>query len=330
MRKHRVLGPPGATYHCYSRIYDRKHLLKKLAHKTKFLQIMRREAAFCGVEINTYCIMDNHWHMLVTVPPRPSLNDIELAARFGERYGSDRQRDILEQLETLRKISEKSWLQYREKLLARLHDISHFMQMVKQNFSIWYNKKYGRKGTLWEGRFGSVLVEGSGEAFKTMAAYIDLNPVRAAMVKDPKDFRWSGYGAAVAGNELARTGIAQVMRDHVKPDESLAAYRLLLFGAGEEKGEADPNRPATFQKGFSREQALQVYEAEGKLTVPELMSCRVKYLVNGAILGSRSFVQEMYARNAKALGRFRKDPGNCLPLKGKPLFSLRNFSQPLE
>jgi putative transposase len=44
-----------------------------------------------------------------------------------------------------------------------------------------------------------VLVEGAGYALTTMAAYIDLNLVRAGIVGDPKDYRWCGYGAAVAG-----------------------------------------------------------------------------------------------------------------------------------
>jgi len=43
-----------------------------------------------------------------------------------------------------------------------------------------------------------------------MAAYIDLNPVRAGIVTDPRDYRWSGYGAACAGMEWAKQGIDRV------------------------------------------------------------------------------------------------------------------------
>jgi len=46
---------------------------------------------------------------------------------------------------------------------------------------------------LWEERYKSVIVE-SGEAARTIAAYIDLNPVRAGMVSDPAEYRWSSYG----------------------------------------------------------------------------------------------------------------------------------------
>jgi putative transposase len=51
---------------------------------------------------------------------------------------------------------------------------------------------------LWEDRFKSVIVE-SGVAARTIAAYIDLNPVRAGMATDPADYRWSSYGEAVGG-----------------------------------------------------------------------------------------------------------------------------------
>jgi len=329
MRKRRVLGPPGATYHCISRVYDRKFLLRPAACKKKFREIMLREAEFRGVEILTYCIMDNHWHIQVTVPPRPNFSDAELAARYRIRYGPDRENEILATLRELRGHgSEKSLKKYRNRLLAQLHDLSQFMKALKQNFSNWYNRRHGRKGTLWEKRFTSVLVEGRGEALKTIAAYIDLNPVRAGMVSDPKDFGWSGYGAAVGGNKAARAGIATIMSEHASPSESLAAYRLLIFGAGEEKGECGER--SRIRKGFTREEAARVYEAEGRLTFGQLMSCRVRYLVDGAILGSRDFVERMYKRNRKTLGRKRKTIGTKVPLTHANITSLRNFSHPLE
>jgi putative transposase len=43
-----------------------------------------------------------------------------------------------------------------------------------------------------------VVVENSVNALKTVAAYIDLNPIRAGLVEDPKDYRFCGYGEAVA------------------------------------------------------------------------------------------------------------------------------------
>ena len=76
------------------------------------------------------------------------------------------------------------------------------MKQVKERFSRWYNKKHSRRGTLWLARFTSVFVE-NGEALQTMAAYIDLNPVRAGMVTDPANYSWSSYRAHAFGKRPA-------------------------------------------------------------------------------------------------------------------------------
>ena len=89
----------------------------------------------------------------------------------------------------------------------------------------------GGKGTLWEERFKSVLVE-DGHAARTMAAYIDLNPVRAGMVDDPKDYRWCSYAEAVAGKKRAREGLQRVMfEEDAAADEarSVAAEKLITW-----------------------------------------------------------------------------------------------------
>jgi hypothetical protein len=83
-----------------------------------------------------------------------------------------------------------------ERLRRRLGSISCFVQEFKQVFSRWYNKKYNRTGYLWGGRFKGIAVS-IGEAQLACSAYIDLNPVRANIVKRPEDYRWSSLGLRV-------------------------------------------------------------------------------------------------------------------------------------
>ena len=59
--------------------------------------------------------------------------------------------------------------------------------------SDFYNKRHHRRGTLWGERFKSVMVENS-ETLINCLAYIDLNPVRAAIVERPQDYRWCSLG----------------------------------------------------------------------------------------------------------------------------------------
>jgi hypothetical protein len=49
------------------------------------------------------------------------------------------------------------------------------MHIVQRRFSAWFNKRHDRRGTLWQGCFGSTLIEPSGEALRKTTAYIDLN-----------------------------------------------------------------------------------------------------------------------------------------------------------
>ncbi|MBX3733895.1 MAG: hypothetical protein KF791_15065 [Verrucomicrobiae bacterium] len=68
-------------------------------------------------------------------------------------------------------------------------DISGHLHRLRQRFTRWFNRGKGRRRVPWEDRFKSVLVEGVGDPPATMAASFDLNPVRAPLVKDPKDYR---------------------------------------------------------------------------------------------------------------------------------------------
>ncbi len=80
------------------------------------------------------------------------------------------------------------------------------MKELKERFSRCFNKHHERRGTLWMERFKSVLA-GDGEALRTMALYIDLNPVRAGLVDGLKDCRWTGYGEATGGSKRALSWI---------------------------------------------------------------------------------------------------------------------------
>ena len=71
MRQARLKVPPArgtAYYHCVSRVVDRQFLFGP-PEKEQFLKFMREYEAFCGVRILTFCLLSNHFHLLVAVPP---------------------------------------------------------------------------------------------------------------------------------------------------------------------------------------------------------------------------------------------------------------------
>jgi REP element-mobilizing transposase RayT len=257
-------------------------MLFKNREKEMLRKMIRQVADFCGVEVLTYCVMSNHFHVLLRVPAEQKVDDAELLRRYQvlypkpTKYQSDSVKVLASHLEADSDEADA----IRQKLLARMGDISEYMKTVKQRFSIWFNRNHDRYGTLWADRFKSVLVEGRGNPLQTMAAYIDLNPVRAGLVDDPKDYRFCGYAEAVSGEKLAVTGLSRIWSDY-DPDP-LRAHRLLIFGKGSEGS----------GRVIDRDQALKVLEREdGVLPKAAVLRCRVRYFTDGAILGSAEFVR---------------------------------------
>ena len=76
----------------------------------------------------------------------------------------------------------------------RVMALSRLMQSIGRRYVAYFNYSYSRSGTLFEGRFRSCLVQ-EDRYFLTCLRYIELNPVRAGMVRDPGDYHWSSYRA---------------------------------------------------------------------------------------------------------------------------------------
>lgn len=213
-------------------------------------------------------------------------------------------------------------------------DLSAFMKVLKQRFTQWFNRKHGRRGYLWEDRFKSVLVE-SGHAARTIAAYIDLNPVRAGIVEDPKDYRWSGYAEAVAGKFQAREGLRLVLFEDyscLTSTERAASevaswrevarhYRKVLFEDGEET-EKDRTKK---RSGISPKRVAQVLESGGKLSETQLLYCRVRYFVEGLVIGQKKFVDEVFALTRDRFGPVRKSGARRMRHARSTLHTMREL-----
>ena len=254
MRKARVvLREQNAFYHCTSKTVNGAFLFRDPGNKEVVQRILHRVAFFSGVKVLTYCLMDNHFHILVQIPEKRlmTVTDEELIERYAVLYSvmePHRQHDkaasyapstVAQIKQTLRNGGEDAQ-EMRERLFARMYDLSEFMKTFKQRVTTWYNATFERFGPLWYDRFHSVLVQGKKNVLLIMAAYIDLNPVRARLVKDPADYLFCGYGEAVqrkSGN--CRLGIATICgatltnpQDEGDWQSVQDAYRQSLYGQG--------------------------------------------------------------------------------------------------
>jgi putative transposase len=309
------LSGAAAVYHCMTRTVNGERLLGD-REKEILRKMIWRVADFSGVEILTYCIMSNHFHVLVRVPEPEKLSDAELMRRYRVLYPKPTEYQTASTAVMERELAAggEEAEAIRQKLLARMGDVSEFMKAVKQRFSVWYNRSHRRYGTLWAERFKSVLVEGRGNPLQTVAAYIDLNPVRAGMVEDPGEYRFCGYAEAVAGNRSARTGLSVVWssradgssRARSSYKEVLQMHRELIFG--KRAAEAGLSE-------MGREKALRVLEKENAvLPRATVLRCRVRYFTDGAILGSAEFVRGFAWAWQREKGR--RYPPKVNPMRG--------------
>ena len=237
--------------------------------------------------------MSNHFHILVRVPEQGTVSDAELLRRYKVLYPKPTPWATLqiEIMEATLKDGGKDAQDIRDSLLRRMNDLSEFMKTFKHRFAVWFNKSHQRFGHLWAERFTSTIVEGNHHfALQTVAAYIDLNPVRAGMVKDPKDYHWSGYGEAIgANNKKLIAGLRTVLPDGDKlgDDAVLAAYRIRLFAKGSGQKRGDPNATKIGVTDLDK-----VVEDGGVLSVSERLQTRKSWFTWGAVIGGKEFVAE--------------------------------------
>ena len=209
-RVNRIKAEGVAYYHVISRIANQAFLLKGAKIKDTVVNMLYRAAEFSGVDVLSYVVMDNHFHLCIRVPEKTLEIEDEVLRRIGVLYGEDRMEDLKCNLKELRKEGdEEAANALIERYRARMGDLSEFMKTFKQRLTQWFNANYGHEGTLWSGRFKSVLME-EGKYVSNVVDYIHNNPVRAGVVKRTRDYRWSAVGAAARGDSRAMKGLSLV------------------------------------------------------------------------------------------------------------------------
>ena len=140
---------------------------------------------------------------------------------------------------------------------------------------------------------------------RTMAAYIELNPVRAGMVADPADYRWSGYSEAMAGKARSRRGLVRIIGQMAWPRESaadakpwgtdafpalverraLVFYRAILGGQGAARKREDGT---VVRRGLSEKVREKLTTPNERRLAAEVLTRRVRHFTHGVIFGSRT------------------------------------------
>jgi len=256
-RRFKINGDVG-YYHVISRTVGGEFLLGDV-EKEKLLSVIKQFSSLYFVSVIGYCIMDNHFHLLVKTSSVEDIDNEELKERLS-RHNKNISNET----------TESELLKYKEKLT----DISEYVKSIKMTFSRWYNKRNNRKGYFWGDRFKSVLVE-SGESLLNMLAYIDLNPVRADICSKPEEYRWCSFSDRLAKPKDAFLSFEGTEIDKVED------YVSFVYGVGKLE-----------RKSYQGTEKGRISE----YSRPEisLWHHRIRYFSDTLVIGSKGFIEFAY------------------------------------
>ena len=291
----KVKGEP-ALYHVVSRTALDGFVLAD-TEKEYLLNLIKHLSRIYFAEVLGFCIMGNHFHLLVRMDTGDNYDDEQIKGRYRLYYGEEREADLQDE-------------EMIEQFRAKWEDLSEYVKEIKQGFSRFYNKRHGRKGFFWSERFKSVIVD-NGETLINCLAYIDLNPVRAGIARRPEGYRWSSLGYHVqAGNAERFLSMDFGLREFgvMNEKERLSYYRGFVY----EKG-------GITRQGKERRTGIE-------LKAVERFRYRTRYFTDSGIIGTRDFVQRVYRQFKDHFSsRHEKRPKDIRGLEG--IFSLKRLSE---
>ena len=199
--------------------------------RNDFIEMIRRTADFCGIQLVAWCIMSNHFHILAYLPESEDLDEEEILRRYGVLKGSAKRSALEKELARLRMNKDGGEAAVAERLSdisSSMHKIGIFMKIAKQWLTQDYNRHYSHVGTLWESVYKDVLVPDRPAELAKRAAYIHLNPVRAAIGTAFDEYAWSSLTAMRKGDDMAIRGMRRIYGEEASPSEILDAHKHLM------------------------------------------------------------------------------------------------------
>jgi REP element-mobilizing transposase RayT len=171
-----------AYYHCISRCVRRAFLCghdpltgKTFDHRKQWIaDRMRQLAAIFAIDICSYGLLSNHFHVILHIdrPRALAWTEEQVAARYAKLFPHT--------VKTARTLSAPAWAQKVACWRQRLGDLSWFMRCLNEAIARRANREDHCTGRFWEGRFRSQALLDAG-ALVTCMTYVDLNPIRAGL-----------------------------------------------------------------------------------------------------------------------------------------------------
>ena len=288
-----------AWYHIHSKAAGVKgeYVLQDPLCQRRMVEIIQHYASAYCCDVAAFCVMGNHYHLVVRFDAPHELSHTEMWRRALALYPNSR--------EQIKSWPEAKW----ERLWHRLFDISEMMRNVQMAFSRWYNKTHQRRGRFWAERFSSTLLEDAQTAWDCML-YVELNPVRAGLVTRPEE--WSGSSAFQrhAGQCAWMLALDELLGE--EEDKAEQTYRGCLYHRG---GVPSKEGQASIPAEVIEQEAARGFAASG------VFLRRLRYFADGLALGSEEFIR-LLIHQLRAGGQYlrRRHP---IPLPAGQKMALR-------
>jgi REP element-mobilizing transposase RayT len=263
----------GAFYHLYCRTAGPKgeYPLDSPLVRRKIISLFEHYSRVYCCRILGFCIMGNHYHLVVWFDERRKMSRDELFERARLLYSKTLLEGWL----------RDSWKRFEE----RIFDVSEFMRNFQAAAARWYNYTFSRRGRFWAERFKSTLLEDEEQVMDCLL-YVELNAVRAGIATHPEDYE----GASVYYRDLSKDKWMMPLQHLVGQEKrgmALRDYKAMIYYRGNVSTKAGqkpiPNR-------IVEQEEARDFKTKG------IYRKRWRHFVDGVVIGSEAYVRKEIER----------------------------------
>ncbi len=267
--------------------------------RRKLLDLMLFYVSVYRCRLAAFQIMGNHFHFVVHFEKPRSLSREELEDIAHKLYGQKAEKKTAEW-------TVAEWEAFNQ----RLFDVSKLMQNVDGQYARWYNRQFRRRGHFWSERFKNPELLGT-EAVQDAILYVELNAVRAGLVKRPEQWKWGSARWRFTGKDHDLIALEELFPSEPGTDV-YSSYRARLYYRG-----AVPTR--------ENQAAIPLWildqEERRGFTRAGAFRRRLRFLTDGLAVGPAEKVAQLLETYRKQ-GRYRRRR-HPIPQLGGVLYSLR-------
>ncbi len=259
----------GAFYHLCGRTagvigdypLDDKRCRRKIV---EFIRLFSR--VYC-CKILGFCIMGNHYHLVVYMDEPRTMSRKELRERASVLYN-----DLI-----LDAWFDSSWKRFEK----RIFDVSELMRSLQSKIARWFNLTHNRRGRFWADRFKSVLLEDERSMFDCLL-YIELNPVRAGIVELPENYDGSSLYYREMKDDKWMGAITEIT-GRSRRKEAMSDYKSAVYYRG---SVATKENQAAISPRVLKLVESKDFKTEG------LFTKRLRHFTEGVVIGSEEYIKE--------------------------------------